>query len=174
MRHRIAGRRLGRTTSHRQATMRNLTQSLFERDRIRTTLTKAKEMRPFAERLNPRMNTLTSRQYISRLMACVAGLVILVIISPGIGSTSDTYGWWDVWRAKLGMKIDVAELLNRPLVDLDGDGVISERERAGYVIAARRIFSQRFPRTLLALQVGATLALCGAVFQILFRNDRWS
>jgi large subunit ribosomal protein L17 len=51
MRHRIAGRKLGRTTAHRQATLRNLTQSLFERDRIRTTLMKAKEMRPFAERL---------------------------------------------------------------------------------------------------------------------------
>jgi large subunit ribosomal protein L17 len=51
MRHRIAGRRLGRSTAHRQATLRNLTQSLFERDRIRTTLIKAKEMRPFAERL---------------------------------------------------------------------------------------------------------------------------
>jgi large subunit ribosomal protein L17 len=51
MRHRVAGRKLGRSTSHRQATLRNLTQSLFERDRIRTTLMKAKEMRPFAERL---------------------------------------------------------------------------------------------------------------------------
>jgi large subunit ribosomal protein L17 len=51
MRHRVAGRKLGRTSSHRQATLRNLTLSLFERDRIRTTLMKAKEMRPFAERL---------------------------------------------------------------------------------------------------------------------------
>lgn len=51
MRHRVAGRKLGRTASHRQATMRNLAHSLFEYDRIRTTLMKAKEMRPFAERL---------------------------------------------------------------------------------------------------------------------------
>lgn len=51
MRHRVAGRKLGRTSSHRQATMRNLAQSLFERDRIRTTLMKAKAVRPFAERL---------------------------------------------------------------------------------------------------------------------------
>ncbi len=51
MRHRVAGRKLGRTSSHRQATMRSLAQSLFERDRIRTTLMKAKAVRPFAERL---------------------------------------------------------------------------------------------------------------------------
>ena len=51
MRHRVAGRKLGRTTSHRIALLRNLATALFERERIRTTLMKAKELRPFAERL---------------------------------------------------------------------------------------------------------------------------
>jgi len=51
MRHRVAGRKLGRVTSHKLATMRNLATSLFEHERIRTTLMKAKEARPFAERL---------------------------------------------------------------------------------------------------------------------------
>ena len=51
MRHRVAGRKLGRTTSHRQALMRNLSSALFEKERITTTLAKAKELRPFAERL---------------------------------------------------------------------------------------------------------------------------
>lgn len=51
MRHRIAGRRLGRTTEHRLALMRNMSTSLFEKERIRTTLQKAKELRPFAEKL---------------------------------------------------------------------------------------------------------------------------
>ena len=51
MRHRVAHRKLGRTTSHRIALLRNLTTALFERERIRTTLVKAKEVRPFAERL---------------------------------------------------------------------------------------------------------------------------
>ena len=51
MRHRVAHRKLGRTTPHRIALLRNLTTALFERERIRTTLTKAKEVRPFAERL---------------------------------------------------------------------------------------------------------------------------
>jgi large subunit ribosomal protein L17 len=51
MRHRVAGRKLGRVTPHRTALLRNLATALFERERIRTTLPKAKELRPFAERL---------------------------------------------------------------------------------------------------------------------------
>jgi len=51
MRHRVAHRKLGRTTPHRIALLRNLATALFEKERIRTTLPKAKELRPFAERL---------------------------------------------------------------------------------------------------------------------------
>ncbi len=51
MRHRVAHRKLGRVTSHRTALLRNLATALFERERIRTTLAKAKELRPYAEKL---------------------------------------------------------------------------------------------------------------------------
>jgi len=51
MRHNVAHRKLGRVTSHRIALLRNLATALFERERIRTTLPKAKELRPFAEKL---------------------------------------------------------------------------------------------------------------------------
>lgn len=51
MRHRVAHRKLGRITPHRIALLRNLATALFESERIRTTLAKAKELRPFAERL---------------------------------------------------------------------------------------------------------------------------
>jgi large subunit ribosomal protein L17 len=51
VRHRVGHRKLGRTTPHRAALLRNLATALFERERIRTTLMKAKELRPFAERL---------------------------------------------------------------------------------------------------------------------------
>ena len=51
MRHRVAHRKLGRITPHRMALLRNLATALFERERIRTTLMKAKELRPYAERL---------------------------------------------------------------------------------------------------------------------------
>jgi large subunit ribosomal protein L17 len=51
MRHRVAHRKLGRITPHRIALLRNLTTALFEKERIRTTLPKAKEVRSFAEKL---------------------------------------------------------------------------------------------------------------------------
>ena len=51
MRHRVAGRKLNRTTAHRQAMLRNLSTALFDKERIKTTLAKAKELRPFAEKL---------------------------------------------------------------------------------------------------------------------------
>ena len=51
MRHRRRGRRLSRTSQHRRATLRNMATSLFQHDGIETTVAKAKELRPFAERL---------------------------------------------------------------------------------------------------------------------------
>jgi large subunit ribosomal protein L17 len=51
MRHRKTGRKLSRTAAHRKATLRNMAASLFRHGRITTTTAKAKELRPFAERL---------------------------------------------------------------------------------------------------------------------------
>jgi large subunit ribosomal protein L17 len=51
MRHQIAGRKLGRTTSHRLAMLRNLVTSLFEHEKVKTTDAKAKELRPLAEKM---------------------------------------------------------------------------------------------------------------------------
>ena len=51
MRHRVGYRKLGRTTAHRKALLRNLATALFDRERIQTTLAKAKELRPYAEKL---------------------------------------------------------------------------------------------------------------------------
>lgn len=51
MRHRKKGRSLSRTASHRRAVLRNLATALFRHERIQTTTAKAKELRPFAERL---------------------------------------------------------------------------------------------------------------------------
>lgn len=51
MRHRKSGRKLGRTSAHRAAMFRNMTNSLVEHELIKTTLPKAKELRRFAEPL---------------------------------------------------------------------------------------------------------------------------
>jgi large subunit ribosomal protein L17 len=51
MRHRVAHRKLGRTTEHRIALLRNQAQSLLRHERIETTVPRAKELRPFVERL---------------------------------------------------------------------------------------------------------------------------
>ncbi len=49
MRHRLANRKLNRTSSHRAALLRNLTNALLRHEAIKTTLPKAKELRRFAE-----------------------------------------------------------------------------------------------------------------------------
>ena len=51
MRHRVAHRKLGRTSEHRLALLRNMAASLITHERIRTTVAKAKELRPFVEKL---------------------------------------------------------------------------------------------------------------------------
>mgnify|MGYP001185791100 CR=1 FL=1 len=51
MRHRKSGRQLNRNSSHRKALMKNLTLSLFEYEKITTSLPKAKELRKVAEPL---------------------------------------------------------------------------------------------------------------------------
>lgn len=51
MRHKIAGRKLNRTSSHRKALFKNLAQALIKNEQIKTTLPKAKELRPVVEKL---------------------------------------------------------------------------------------------------------------------------
>jgi large subunit ribosomal protein L17 len=51
MRHGISGRKLGRKTGHRNALLRNLAAALVKHEQITTTLPKAKELRPYVEKL---------------------------------------------------------------------------------------------------------------------------
>lgn len=51
MKHRIAHRKLGRTTSHRHAMLKNMAAALVKHEQIKTTLPKAKELRPYVEKL---------------------------------------------------------------------------------------------------------------------------
>ena len=47
----LGGRKLGRTGAHRRAMRKNMAASLFLHERVETTISKAKELRPFAEKL---------------------------------------------------------------------------------------------------------------------------
>jgi len=64
MRHRLAGRNLSRTSSHRKALRRNIVCSLIEHETISTTIEKAKEVKAFAEKLITlaRKGTLSARR----------------------------------------------------------------------------------------------------------------
>jgi large subunit ribosomal protein L17 len=68
MQHNRAGRKLGRTTGHRLALFRNQLASLFTSERIVTTLSKAKELRPLAERMvtQGRRGTVHARRLVGR------------------------------------------------------------------------------------------------------------
>ena len=51
MRHRHGGRKLSRTSAHRTAMFRNMAAALIKHEQIKTTLPKAKELRPYVEKL---------------------------------------------------------------------------------------------------------------------------
>ncbi len=51
MRHRVGGRKLSRTSAHRTAMFRNMAAALIKHEQITTTLPKAKEIRPYVEKL---------------------------------------------------------------------------------------------------------------------------
>ncbi|MDH3239507.1 MAG: 50S ribosomal protein L17 [Alphaproteobacteria bacterium] len=51
MRHRISGRKLNRTSSHRKAMLRNMAAALVKHEQISTTLPKAKELKPYVDKL---------------------------------------------------------------------------------------------------------------------------
>ena len=51
MKHNITHRKLNRTSSHRKALLMNLSNSLIKHEQITTTLSKAKELRPFVEKI---------------------------------------------------------------------------------------------------------------------------
>lgn len=51
MRHKLGGRKLNRTSSHRKALLRNMSAALIKHEQITTTLPKARELRPYVEKL---------------------------------------------------------------------------------------------------------------------------
>jgi large subunit ribosomal protein L17 len=94
MRHRNYGSKLGRQPAHRRATLRNLVTNVIERERITTTLTRAKAARPLVERmitLGKRDTLHSRRQASSFLMTPVATKKLFADIAPRFSDRAGGY-----------------------------------------------------------------------------------
>ena len=119
MRHGIAGRKLGVTSSHRLAMFRNLAHALLKHEQITTTLPKAKELRPVAEKLI----TLGKRGGLHARRQAYAQLRDDAIVAKLFGPLADRYkaragGYTRVLKA--GVRYgDAASMAVIELVDRD-------------------------------------------------------
>ena len=123
MRHAVKGRKLGRTSSHREALFRNQLQSLVEKEKIVTTLPKAKELRPIAEKVITRgkHGTVHDRRWVLRWVL-KRDLVKKVFdeIAPRFSERPGGY----LRIVKLGPRLgDGAEMAVLEFVDREFEGV---------------------------------------------------
>lgn len=94
MRHRNAGYKLGRNTSHRRAMLRNLVTSIVLEDRVETTITKAKAARPHVEKLitlGKRGDVHARRQALAYLQTCEAVTRLFDTVAPRYGDRQGGY-----------------------------------------------------------------------------------
>jgi large subunit ribosomal protein L17 len=94
MRHKVAGYKLGRTTSHRRSLLRNMATSLIIEERIETTVPKAKALRPTVEKmitLGKRGTLAARRQALSYLMTDEAVNKLFDTIGPRFGDRNGGY-----------------------------------------------------------------------------------
>src|SRR5207237_2661763 len=94
MRHLNSGHKLGRQPAHRRATLRNLVTNVIERERITTTLRRAKAARPLVERmitLGKRDSLHTRRQAAAFLMTPAATKKLLEEIAPRFAERQGGY-----------------------------------------------------------------------------------
>src|SRR5580693_2837329 len=119
MRHGVAGRKLGVTSSHRLAMFRNMAVALIRHEQITTTLPKAKELRPVAEKLI----TLGKRGGLHARRQAYAQLRDDVIVAKLFGALADRYkarqgGYCRVLKAGIRHG-DAADMAVIELVDRD-------------------------------------------------------
>jgi len=94
MRHKVAGWKLGRNTSHRRSLLRNLVTSLIVEERVETTIPKAKAMRPHVEKmitLGKRGDLSARRQAAAYLMTRDAVDKLFDTIGPRFGDRQGGY-----------------------------------------------------------------------------------
>jgi large subunit ribosomal protein L17 len=117
MRHRNAGYKLGRNTSHRRAVLRNLVTSIILMDRIETTLTKCKAAQPLVERmitLGKRGNVHARRQALAYLLTPESVDRLFSVVADRYG---DRNGGYTRVTRKGPRQGDAAEMAYLELVD---------------------------------------------------------
>ncbi len=121
MRHLKAGKRLGVTTSHRKAMMRNLVTSLLEHGEIKTTITRAKEMRKYFDKmigLGKKNNLHARRQALSFIKS--KEVVKRLFEEYGPLYSERNGGYTRIYR--IGRRLgDNAQMALIQMVDLDGE-----------------------------------------------------
>lgn len=121
MRHQVKGRKLGRTTPHRKATLQALSVALIKEKRIKTTLPKAKELRRFVEPIITKGKNDTThnrRQVFGSLRDKFAVTELFEMIAPEVGDRPGGY----TRVLKLGTRLgDSAEMAVIELVDFNDE-----------------------------------------------------
>jgi large subunit ribosomal protein L17 len=119
MRHRVGGRKLQRTSSHRTALFRNMSAALIKHEQITTTLAKAKELRPYVEKLVTlaKRGGLSNRRLAqSRLMDDVQLAKLFDVIGPRYAERAGGY----IRVVKAGIRLsDAAPMAIIEFVDRD-------------------------------------------------------
>ena len=137
MRHKKSGRKLNRNSSHRKALFKNLAIALIERDIIKTTLPKAKELRKFIEpliTLGKNDNVANRRHAFNKLRSDKAVAKLFTEIS--VNAKDRNGGYTRIIKAgfRPGDKADMAyiELVDRKLEDSDAldEPELAEEESA--------------------------------------------
>lgn len=123
MRHRLKGRKLSRTASHRRATLNALATALIRHKKIKTTLAKAKETRVFVEPLitKAKQDTVVARRHVARFIKEKEVLQELFNeVAPKVAERNGGY----TRVVKLGRRLgDAAEMAIIELVDYNDTGV---------------------------------------------------
>ena len=143
MRHLKTGRKFGRTSAHRKALFRNMVTALIDKERIRTTLAKAKELRGKVEKTITlgKKGTLHARRYALKLVADKASLKKI------FGPLSERYanrpgGYTRV--IKLGHRLgDDAPMAFIELVDREGDTPVKEKKKVEGAASKKKAVDQK-------------------------------
>lgn len=119
MRHKLAHRKLNRTTEHRKALFKNMLNSLIKHEQIKTTLPKAKELKPLIDKvitIGKQKNLISRRRLISKLQNSESAEKLINILSKRYEKRNGGYSRIVRTRNRFG---DNSEMAYIELVDKD-------------------------------------------------------